>query len=145
MVLISVAFGGVNPTLKKLHSIPVVNWLSSCSFARWFVEAFYLSEVGALKQIYDIEPGIKFLDYKGDTLVMPFVYMIVIGVVFRVLALSVYAVPPLKMWLIRPKKKVEAKKNKWSVKHLVQLVVVVSLVLLAILTVLAILAGMNNL
>jgi hypothetical protein len=44
LVLISIAFSGVQPTLAKLNAMVIVGFLSHFSFARWAVEAIYISE-----------------------------------------------------------------------------------------------------
>lgn len=147
LVLIATAFSGVNPTLKKLHSIPVVGFLSNLSFARWSAECYYLLEVSALKLIYDIESGINFMDYKGDSVVTPFVWMIALGVGFRVLALCVYAVPSIRMMVERRRRKSAAvvqKAAKWPLQRVRNVAVAIAVVLLAVLTALAIVAGITN-
>ena len=35
------AMNGVNPSLKDVNTLPVINWLWACSFSRWVSEAIY--------------------------------------------------------------------------------------------------------
>ena len=35
------AMNGVNPSLKDVNKLPVVNWLWACSFSRWVSEGIY--------------------------------------------------------------------------------------------------------
>lgn len=148
LVLIATAFSGVNPTLKKLHSIAVVGVLTNLSFARWAAEGYYLLEVSALGKVYDIESGIKFLDYGGDTVVKPFVWLVGLGVGFRVLALCVYAVPAVKMMVERRRQRsaaaVAQEASKWTKERVCRVTAVVGAMLLAALTALAIVASVTN-
>jgi hypothetical protein len=92
IVLISIAFSGVQPTLKDLNSTALIGFLSNFSFARWAVEAIYISEITPLKNVFDIIPGLNALSYGLDPM-WPLAMLAVLGVGFRLGALFVYSIP----------------------------------------------------
>lgn len=91
-VLVSIAFCGVEPSLKELNKTAFVGFLSHFSFARWAVEALYLSEVSPLAAVYNIGAGIDALSYGQDPN-RSVLNLFVLGLGFRVIAGFVYAVP----------------------------------------------------
>ena len=95
LVLISIAFSGVQPTLSQLNSTPFIGIISQISFARWTIEAIYIQETAAVATIYNIQPGLDALSYGTDA-TTPLLILFLLGVAFRVIAALTYTAP----WLL---------------------------------------------
>ncbi len=121
LVLISVAFSGVTPSLAQLDSMVVVKYLTYASYARWGVEALYLLEVAQMAPIYDVQAGLDALDYFHDSLSRPMAALLILGIVFRIVGLLVYAVPFLQLrcqnwtWWKRRQGEARSKRAFWIV------------------------------
>jgi hypothetical protein len=107
IVLVSIAFSGVEPSLQKLNQMAVVGFLSNFSFARWMIESLYVQEVLALEKVYNVQPGLDALSYGRDP-VRPLLILFCLGLAFRLVAGLVYVVPymvrkgeRLRRWLRR--------------------------------------------
>jgi hypothetical protein len=88
-ILIAIALAGVQPTLRELDDIAVVNYLPAISYARWIVEAIYVAETDVYQGIYNVQVGRDFLHY-GSSILIPVLYCLAIGLAVRVIAFILY-------------------------------------------------------
>ncbi len=86
-ICINNILSGFNPTLHQLRdSMGIVGTvLSSISYSRWSIEAFYLSIVAVYDGIYNLSIGLTVWDYQLNELPLAFAISFVIGFILRVI------------------------------------------------------------
>jgi len=86
VALIYCTLCGYGPTLKLAEEL-YVKWLFAISYNRWGVEAFYDKETEPFRHLFRVEEiSAPFFGYTLDRFGQDIAYMVVIGVLLRVLA-----------------------------------------------------------
>jgi|JI10StandDraft_1071094.scaffolds.fasta_scaffold230728_3 hypothetical protein len=105
-------------------------------------KAYYLLELEPLKRVFDVQSGIVFSDYGGDSVILPFVWLIGLGIAFRLCALGMYVVPAIKIRILRCRRRhSSAKQSYWTLKRVRNVTIIATVLCVAALVTMAIVAG----
>ncbi|KAJ6229696.1 abc transporter g family member 28 [Anaeramoeba flamelloides] len=86
IVLISSLVSGLNPPLKEVSKMVIINIFHYTSFLRYAQEAFFILEIDKYDDVYNLETTYDLYGYDSSRLGLNFGILITISVLFRVFA-----------------------------------------------------------
>eukprot|EP01155_Anaeramoeba_flamelloides_P023511 Anaeramoba_flamelloidesa807698_426.p1 GENE.a807698_426~~a807698_426.p1 ORF type:complete len:1402 (+),score=332.06 a807698_426:290-4207(+) len=86
IVLISSLVSGLNPPLKEVSKMVIINIFHYTSFLRYAQEAFFILEIDKYDDVYNLETTYDLYGYDSSRLGLNFGILVTISVLFRVFA-----------------------------------------------------------